>query len=134
MAILNIRRLSDDVHAALRLRAARNGRSMEAEARDILAHACTGDYQAAEGSSLVRDAADPGAPAVTVALPPQLAAAAKEFARRHATSVEELIVQLLDRELVTDDDPFCDRLFALMDEAGGDLKGWKWNRDELYRV
>lgn len=40
MATLNIRKLPDDVHQALRLRAAQHGRSMEAEAREILAEAC----------------------------------------------------------------------------------------------
>lgn len=40
MATLNIRNLPDEVHARLRLRAARAGRSMEAEARAILTAAC----------------------------------------------------------------------------------------------
>jgi plasmid stability protein len=40
MATLNIRNLPDDVHRRLRLRAAEHGRSMEAEARAILAEAC----------------------------------------------------------------------------------------------
>lgn len=40
MAILNIRNLDPEVHRALRLRAAKAGRSMEAEAREILARAC----------------------------------------------------------------------------------------------
>jgi plasmid stability protein len=39
MATLNIRRLPEDVHAKLRVRAAKAGRSMEAEARRILAEA-----------------------------------------------------------------------------------------------
>jgi plasmid stability protein len=39
MATLNIRRLPEDVHAKLRVRAAKAGRSMEAEARLILAEA-----------------------------------------------------------------------------------------------
>lgn len=39
MANLNIRNLPEPVHAGLRLRAARKGRSMEAEARTILAEA-----------------------------------------------------------------------------------------------
>ena len=42
MAILSIRRLSDETHARLRVRAATNGRSMEAEARAILDEACGG--------------------------------------------------------------------------------------------
>ena len=41
MAILNIRNLDPEIHKSLRLRAASNGRSMEAEAREILAEACT---------------------------------------------------------------------------------------------
>ena len=40
MAILNIRNLDPGVHQALRQRAAAHGRSMEAEAREILATAC----------------------------------------------------------------------------------------------
>jgi plasmid stability protein len=42
MATLNIRRLPEDVHAKLRVRAAKAGRSMEAEARMILAEAVEG--------------------------------------------------------------------------------------------
>ena len=55
---LNIRRLADQVHARLRLRAAHNGRSMEAEARDILDRVCAADYQAPEGSGLRRISQD----------------------------------------------------------------------------
>lgn len=40
MATLNVRNLPDSVHASLRVRAARSGRSMEAEAREILTNAC----------------------------------------------------------------------------------------------
>lgn len=39
MAVLTVRNLPDEVHRALRLRAARHGRSMEAEVREILAAA-----------------------------------------------------------------------------------------------
>ena len=39
MATLNIRNLPEEVHRRLRLRAAEHGRSMEAEAREILAAA-----------------------------------------------------------------------------------------------
>lgn len=37
MAILTVRNVPDEVHRALRLRAAENGRSTEAEVREILA-------------------------------------------------------------------------------------------------
>jgi plasmid stability protein len=39
MAVLTVRNLPDEVHRALRLRAAQHGRSTEAEVRDILAQA-----------------------------------------------------------------------------------------------
>lgn len=43
MATLNIRNLPDEVHRRLRIRAAEHGRSMEAEARSILAEACAAE-------------------------------------------------------------------------------------------
>ena len=36
MAMLTVRNISDEVHRALRMRAARHGHSMEAEVREIL--------------------------------------------------------------------------------------------------
>jgi plasmid stability protein len=36
MAMLTVRNIADEVHRALRVRAARSGRSMEAEVREIL--------------------------------------------------------------------------------------------------
>lgn len=41
MATLTIRNLPDHVHAALRIQAAQDGLSMEAEARKILTDACS---------------------------------------------------------------------------------------------
>lgn len=43
MAILNIRNLPDEIHRQLRIRAAKAGRSMEAEARAILTAVITQD-------------------------------------------------------------------------------------------
>lgn len=56
MAVLNIRNLSDDVHRRLRMRAARLGRSMEAEARRILERElATEAPAAAEGVDSLQD-------------------------------------------------------------------------------
>jgi plasmid stability protein len=52
MAILNIRNLPDDVHAALRIKAAKAGLSMEAEARRILQEACIEKKEPASPSDL----------------------------------------------------------------------------------
>ena len=52
MAILNIRNLSEEVHRRLRVRAAKAGRSMEAEARAILTAECSGEESRQTASAL----------------------------------------------------------------------------------
>jgi antitoxin FitA len=52
MAMLTVRNLSEEVHRALRARAARNGQSMEAEVRDILALAISPKGRVKLGSLL----------------------------------------------------------------------------------
>lgn len=49
MPTLTIRNLPENVHAALRLQAAKDGLSMEAEARKILTEACKIDKKSATG-------------------------------------------------------------------------------------
>ena len=49
MPTLTIRNLPDQVHSALRLQAAQDGLSMEAEARKILTEACKIDKKSAMG-------------------------------------------------------------------------------------
>jgi len=53
VAALNIRNLPDETHRALRVRAAHNGRSMEAEARAILDQAVRPADRKRIGSALV---------------------------------------------------------------------------------
>jgi hypothetical protein len=48
MAVLNIRNVPELVHARLRIRAAKAGRSMEAEAREILTVVCLADRDQAD--------------------------------------------------------------------------------------
>jgi len=52
MAVLNIRNLPDEIRDRLRIRAARAGRSMEAEARAILTQSCLEDRPTESGSGL----------------------------------------------------------------------------------
>ncbi len=52
MAVLTIRNLPEEVHARLRLRAAKAGRSVEAEVRAILAAASSRDQEGKPASSL----------------------------------------------------------------------------------
>lgn len=52
MAMLTVRNLPDDVHRALRARAAERGRSTEAEVRDILANAVMPEARLRMGEAL----------------------------------------------------------------------------------
>lgn len=52
MAMLTVRNLPDDVHRALRVRAAHNGRSTEAEVREILASVVKPDSRLRMGEAL----------------------------------------------------------------------------------
>ena len=53
MAMLTVRNLPDEVHRALRVRAARRGHSMEAEVREILESAISPQGRVRLGSMLV---------------------------------------------------------------------------------
>lgn len=52
MAMLTVRNLPDDVHRALRVRAAQHGRSTEAEVREILAFAVKPESRIRMGDAL----------------------------------------------------------------------------------
>lgn len=52
MAMLTVRNLPDDVHRALRVRAAQHGNSTEAEVRDILANAVKPENRVRLGEAL----------------------------------------------------------------------------------
>ena len=52
MAMLTVRNLPDDVHRALRMRAAQHGRSTEAEVREILAMAVKPEARVLLGDAL----------------------------------------------------------------------------------
>ena len=52
MAMLTVRNLPDDVHRALRVRAAQHGHSIEAEVREILAMAVKPESRVRVGDAL----------------------------------------------------------------------------------
>lgn len=54
MAVLTVRNLPEEVHRALRARAAKHGRSTEAEVRDILATVVKPESRVRVGDELLR--------------------------------------------------------------------------------
>ncbi len=60
MAMLTVRNLPDDIHRALRVRAAQHGRSTEAEVREIIALAVKPDSRVRLGDALAALGAEIG--------------------------------------------------------------------------
>lgn len=72
---------------------------------------------------------------VTIALDEEVLKAGREYARKHHTSLNNLIRDLLERIVVRRPAKGAwDELFALADKARGNSKGKRWTREELYRV
>ena len=70
---------------------------------------------------------------VTLAVDEKLLEASRDYAQRHHTTLNALIRGLLQREVnVRRRADWLDELFRLADQAHGNSRGWKWNREELY--
>ncbi|MFW6164304.1 MAG: hypothetical protein ACODAJ_16160 [Planctomycetota bacterium] len=70
---------------------------------------------------------------VTISLSDRLLNASREYAQRNGTTLDALIGDLLERTLRQSEGKWPDAFLAALDEAGGDSKGWKWNREEIQR-
>jgi len=60
MAMLTVRNLPDDIHRALKLQAAKHGRSAEAEVREIIAQAVKPPSRLLMGDAMMQLARDAG--------------------------------------------------------------------------
>ena len=69
---------------------------------------------------------------ITLAIDDQTLAASREYAKKHGTTVNALVRQLLERTVRQNPTAKIGELFRLMDEYPGSSGGWKWNREELY--
>ena len=58
----------------------------------------------------------------------------REYAARHNTSLNALASDWLEKLSTTKParSGDFDDIFALMDKAGGNSRGWKWNREDCY--
>ena len=72
---------------------------------------------------------------VTIAIDEQTLTAGREYARAHHTSLNKLIRDLLRRTVVRDSRAtWADEFLELAEKAGGDSRGRRWKREDLYRV
>ena len=72
---------------------------------------------------------------VTIAINEQTLKACREYASAHHTTLNGLIRELLSRTVVRESQAtWADEFLELAKKAGGDSRGRKWRRKELYRV
>lgn len=70
---------------------------------------------------------------VTLAMDEKLIEESREYAQKHHTTLNGLIRGLLRREVVARRrESWVDEFLELARKSGGNSRGWKWNRDEIY--
>jgi hypothetical protein len=73
-------------------------------------------------------------PNITISLDEELLKSGRRYAEKHQTSMNALIRKLLEQTVRSQSDDWLEECFRLMDHAGGNSEGRKWNRKELYDV
>ena len=73
-------------------------------------------------------------PNITISLDEELLKSGRRYAQMHQTSINALIRKLLEQTVRLQSDDWIEESFRLMDRAGGNSKGRKWNREDLYDV
>ncbi len=71
-------------------------------------------------------------PNITISLDEELLKSGRRYAQAHQTSLNALIRKLLEQTVKLQTDDWLEESFRLMDRAGGNSKGRKWNREDLY--
>ena len=69
---------------------------------------------------------------VTLALDEATLTAGRDYARRHRTSLNRLIRELLRKAAVADQQVHVREMFRLMDRHPGNSRGQAWKREDLY--
>ncbi len=73
-------------------------------------------------------------PNITISLDEELIKKGRQYAAKHKTSINALIRKYLKQTVASQSDDWLDECFGLMDNAGGDSKGKRWQREDLYDV
>ena len=71
-------------------------------------------------------------PNITISLDDDLLKSGRRYAEKHQTSMNALIRKLLEQTVRFQSDAWLVECFNLMDRAGGDSKGGRWQREDLY--
>ena len=71
-------------------------------------------------------------PNITISLDAELLKSGRRYAQMHQISLNALIRKLLEQTVRFQSDEWLEESFQLMDRAGGNSKGQKWKREDLY--
>ena len=70
---------------------------------------------------------------VTLAVEDKLLEDSREYVQRHHTTLNAMVRKLLQQTVTRpSSENWMKELFRLADEAHGNSRGWKWNREEIY--
>jgi len=73
-------------------------------------------------------------PNITLSINEDLLKAGRRYAQAHNTSLNSLVRDLLGKTVRQESEEKWKEMFKLMDEAGGNSRGQKWKREDLYDV
>ena len=71
-------------------------------------------------------------PNITISLDEELIKKGRQYAAKHNTSINALIRKYLEQTVESQSDGWLDECFSQMDSAGGDSRGERWKREDLY--
>ena len=69
---------------------------------------------------------------VTLSIPENLLEMSRDYAKRHGTSLNEFIRELLRRNVLNEMDGPIDRLLENSEKFAVTTKSWNWDRNEIY--
>ena len=72
-------------------------------------------------------------PNITISLDEDLLKSGRRYAEKHQTSINALIRKLLEQTVRLQSDAWLVECFNLMDRAGGNSKGRRWQREDFYK-
>ena len=73
-------------------------------------------------------------PNITISLDEDLLKSGRRYAEKHQTSMNALIRKLLEQTVRFQSEAWLEECFNLMDRSGGDSKGRRWQREDLYNA
>ena len=69
---------------------------------------------------------------ITLAIDEETLAAGRAYAKRHKTTLNALVRELLVKTVVPDREAAVREMFRLLDAHPGNSHGQRWTREELY--